>query len=218
MAQCRKVAACKKSGKQESRKSAEFPISFVDSWLRDLSPWASGFACRAKDLAKADHSGNSYVPSHDCVLSHSRKRAGARRLEAAGPRTGTAGSHQDGLANAHAIGLWLNEGQQGRLAASVTVPAGTAAALSGQFRFVTLATPVLISGDFIIGASYLINDVDAYISNRGGQQATWDSANFVGIGFGASSAPTTGFTYPNNVDGIGSNIGPNFQFSIVPES
>lgn len=121
---------------------------------------------------------------------------------------------QDGLANPHTVGLWDVGGSD--LVASVVIPSGTSATLSGQFRFVSLSTPIFISGNFVLGASYAASDADAYIANRDPQQATTDP-NIAFIGFAASSSSGTGFTYPNNVDGNGSNVGPNLQFNVVPE-
>jgi hypothetical protein len=193
------------------KKSSRNNRSFTPTIIATLLLVVAVTATRANDLVTDPGPGTPTISSGAMTLGYNFSTGSNAILVTA---LGIWDQGQDGLANAHTIGLWLNGG--GPLIASVTVPAGTGAPLSGQFRFVDLATPIQITGVFIIGASYLASDADAYVSNRSGQQATWDSA-IAGIGFAASSAPGTGFAYPDNDDGLGSNVGPNLQFSVVPE-
>jgi hypothetical protein len=124
----------------------------------------------------------------------------------------------DGLANSHNVGLWFSTGPSSMpIIASVTIPAGTAAPLSGEFRYVSLAQPLYIQGIFVIGASYVANDADLYRANFDPQAATFGAGAQGGIAF--ESGAGTGFAYPNLYDGIGQYVGPSAQFTIqaVPE-
>ncbi len=58
---------------------------------------------------------------------------------------------QDGLAQSHQVGIWNSVGDT--LLASAIIPAGTAAILDGQFRYVPI-TPILLpaNSEFLAGA------------------------------------------------------------------
>ena len=138
----------------------------------------------------------------------------------------------DGLANAHAVGLWSNDGT---LLASTTVPAGTAAPLIDGYRYSSI-TPVLYStsvfrnaGSFnwqyIIGAAYSANDSDDVVTPLdGGLNGTlyrWKDPAFAfgRAGFGS------GLPFPSPYSTSGAPEFPasspflevNFLFQVVPE-
>jgi hypothetical protein len=104
----------------------------------------------------------------------------------------------------------------GDLLASVTVPSGTATELANQFEFVSLSTPVnLLAGQsYVLGASFLNDDGDYFIVNFGGNQAGFDSAIVPGD---IRYIQDGGFTFPSSDDVFGSEIGPNVEFTVVPE-
>ncbi|MHA1569509.1 MAG: thrombospondin type 3 repeat-containing protein [Alphaproteobacteria bacterium] len=98
----------------------------------------------------------------------------------------------DGLNRAHQVGLWT---QGGTFLGSVTVPAGTAAPLIGNARYVNLASPVnLSSGAFyIIGAN--VAGFDGALSINA-SSVTIPSISIINarIGGGDQSCP---FLFPN---------------------
>ena len=78
----------------------------------------------------------------------------------------------DGLANAHAIGIWS---ANGTLLASTTIPAGTVASLVDGYRYMPI-TPVLIepliftnysTAITLIAAEYLAGDADDLVTPNG---------------------------------------------------
>jgi hypothetical protein len=60
----------------------------------------------------------------------------------------------DGLVEAHRVGLW--RASDGVLLGSVTVPAGTSGKLVGEFRYVTLDSPITLQANmrYTLGAEY----------------------------------------------------------------
>jgi hypothetical protein len=66
----------------------------------------------------------------------------------------------DGLIASHEIGLWSSSGV---LLASATVPAGTAAPIQNGFRYVALATPILLvpNQSYDVGAFFGSDDSQA---------------------------------------------------------
>ena len=66
--------------------------------------------------------------------------------------------NNNGLIAAHPVGLWNSSGT---LLATTIVPAGTSASLLGEYRFVSLLNPILLSAGetYIIGASYNNDDI-----------------------------------------------------------
>jgi len=114
----------------------------------------------------------------------------------------------DGLASNHLIGIWDTSQN---LLASATIAAGTAAPLIGNFRYVSLASPLsLTAGQYIIGAQM---NGESYV-----QDATINNLS-PSVTFGnAQRATSVGFIYPNFVD-VTDNagyFGPNLQFNAVP--
>lgn len=76
----------------------------------------------------------------------------------------------DGLANAHQVGLWRDDGS---LLASTTVAAGTTSTLVEGYRFVPIP-PMAIPGGFhffIVAAQYSGGDMDDYIPGVGNTRA-----------------------------------------------
>lgn len=117
-------------------------------------------------------------------------------------------SGQNGLLESHQVGIW----QGSVLLASATVPAGTSAPLSGQFRYVTITPVTLIVGKaYEIGANPDFQDpfVGAATGFSTDPNITWVQSRYIG-GF---SDPTT----HNSVYDPGI-FGPNFTYTvIVPE-
>jgi len=120
----------------------------------------------------------------------------------------------NGLTNSHTIGLW---DISGNLLAQAIVSSGTINPLTGSFRYVTLATPVtLLAGStYVLGATFINADLDRLIVNNGGNQASFDSAILPGS-FRQVIGPTT-LAFPNANIQSGSGVGPNAQFTAVPE-
>ena len=121
---------------------------------------------------------------------------------------------RNGFTNSHSVGLWDTAGN---LLAQVQISAGTGDPLSGDFRFVTLATPVTLTAGmtYVLGATYKNFDLDRLILNKNGQQATFDSEITPGnfrqtVGSANLVAPT--------VVQSGSGVGPNARFTAVPET
>jgi hypothetical protein len=122
--------------------------------------------------------------------------------------------NRNGFTNAHDIGLWDNSGN---LLAQVSVSAGTTNQLVGDFRYVSLATPVVLNAGatYVLGATFRNADLDRVISNFSGNQATFDPSvlpgNYRQI-VGSSS-----LLFPNQNIQPGSAVGANAIFSTVPE-
>ena len=119
----------------------------------------------------------------------------------------------NGLFDSHAVGLWDSAGT---LLASATVPAGTAAPLdSGGFRYVTLATPLLLAP----GTNYAVGSV--FLAFRGDSHAIdltgLSTAPGVAYGqtrFGQSGA-STALVFPTSTDSRSGTPGGSFE--VVPE-
>ena len=121
--------------------------------------------------------------------------------------------NQDGLTNAHTISLWDTAGN---LLASAAISPGTVNPLVGEFRYATIIPITLSAGTtYVFGASYVGYDLDAFIRNVSGAQATFDPAVSPGNGRFVTGG---GFAFPDNTSaGPGSFVGPNAQFRSVPE-
>ena len=126
----------------------------------------------------------------------------------AGDFTGFTGSVGDGLANPHAVGLWDSSGN---LLGSVIVPAGTVSPLQGEFRYVNLVTPVILSA----GAKYVLG-----VGNAADDP---DSLDVIFGTFPTDPAVTPGnfrqsngaLNFPADLNFAGAQIGPNAIFSLV---
>lgn len=120
----------------------------------------------------------------------------------------------DGFVASHDVGIWDSSSM---LIATVTIPSGTSATLVGEFRYIDLVSPVILTQgqSYHIGAFFGPNpDTDTFRSN-GGTGVTF-SSDFNTIGYGyAGGSSLADFT----VTGAGANpyVGPNLQYTAVPE-
>jgi hypothetical protein len=120
----------------------------------------------------------------------------------------------NGLAEAHAVGIWDSTGS---LLVSTTVAAGTGGTVAGSdsfggFRFAPVTSTVLAAGTYTIGAYYttaadLNRSLVSFISTA--PQVTFGAAKTSPAG-GSLAQPTGS----SNGTGI---FGPDFQFVAVPE-
>jgi len=123
---------------------------------------------------------------------------------------GVADFGDDGLDEAHPIGIWRESDTT--LLASVTVPAGLAAPFDSGFRFSSIASTALLSGvGYRIGVFREAGSLDVYSFN--GVIAT---APEVTRGVDAFIFPGAGLTYPSTTDGSARSV-VNFTFHVVPE-
>jgi hypothetical protein len=134
---------------------------------------------------------------------------------------------QDGLSLAHEVGIWDQANTTTPLA-SLTIASGTAATLSGYFRYANLGSPLTLQA----GNTYTIAGLDV---GAGGDAHTWDIilgsfenkevvafdrdprvATYSGGAFGDYAAS---FGYPTGYvpDGRSVLMGPNFIMAAVPE-
>jgi hypothetical protein len=113
-----------------------------------------------------------------------------------------------GLSSSHQVTLWTSAGV---MEAQATVPAGTTAPLTDGFRYVSLATPILLAaGNYTIGALY-----------SGPGDAALYHASVISTASGVTyidSRSTFGDVFPGtdafgNIKGY---FGPNFQFTSPP--
>ena len=109
----------------------------------------------------------------------------------------------DGLADAHPVGIW-NAAQQ--LVAYANVPAGTAAALVHNFRYVALPTPVTLGAGqtYVIGALYPATSADQIVT--GGTIDFHPGLTFLD---GREQFGAPGFVYPASTTATG-RYGPGF--------
>ena len=118
----------------------------------------------------------------------------------------------NGLIGAHPVGLWNSSGT---LLAMTIVPAGTEASLLGDYRFVSLLNPVLLSvGEtYIIGAAYDNDDVLDH------PLATWPEVSPHVTVLQARYVLETPFGLPVDPASFfpAAYVGPNFEFTAVPE-
>ena len=101
---------------------------------------------------------------------------------------------QNGLVQAHQVGLWSSTGT---LLASVTVPSGTSAPLTGASRYVSLATPVLLA----VGTTYTMG---AYMGNGSDLGVYYGTSNpIAGVTFGTAMVDNGGgaFSRPTSATG-----------------
>lgn len=117
----------------------------------------------------------------------------------------------DGLAEAHAIGLWDSGGT---LLASAVVPAGTGGTLVSGFRYVPIAPVLLGPGNYRVGAVFT-SGADPNIFPGGATGfATISGINFVTSRFVDGAV----LTFPTASGGDDpSYFGPNVNLTEVPE-
>ena len=132
---------------------------------------------------------------------------------------GTAG---DGLLNAHEVGLWTSTGT---LISSLSVPAGTADLLVGDFRYVALSSPVTLAANttYVLGGQVTTTDLtssgDIFINNTGGTQSPLASG-YGGIFTGPPVNPAYMdgvFQFPNSPGATNLYAGPNLLITATPE-
>jgi hypothetical protein len=118
----------------------------------------------------------------------------------------------NGFTNSHTVDLWDNAGN---LLATVQIAAGTVDPLTGTFRYVTLATPILLQAGmtYVLGASYIDHDADRLIANLS-TQASFDPAVTAG---NFRQTIGAGVLFPTVIQ-AGSAVGPNALFTAVPEA
>lgn len=123
----------------------------------------------------------------------------------------------DGFSSEHVIGLWDNSGN---LLAKAVMQIGTGDPLIGEFRYAavlipTVPGPVILSAGttYVLGAAFLDLDPDHFKLNLSGDQATFDPA----VTAGNARISSGGFAFPDENFGPGSFVGPNAQFTVVPE-
>ena len=121
-------------------------------------------------------------------------------------------TNQDGLVQAHQVGLWNSAGT---LLASVTVPSGTAAPLTGTSRYVSLAAPLALA----VGTTYTMG---AYMGNGSDSVIYFGAANPAkGVSFGAAMVDngTSTFSRPRIATGEDQGyFGPNLIVTPVVQS
>ena len=120
--------------------------------------------------------------------------------------------NRNGFTNSHTVGLWDNTGN---LLAQVSISSGTSNPLTGDFRYVTLATPVTLNAGatYVLGATFRNGDLDRVISNSNGNQAAFDTA--VVAGNYRQIVGLSSLAFPNSNIQPGSAVGPNAQFAPV---
>jgi hypothetical protein len=119
-------------------------------------------------------------------------------------------SSAGGLATNHQVGLW---DASGTLLESATTPAGTLST-DGSFCYQSLPEPVILSADatYTIGATYVSRDPDGLqIDDVASPIFSTD------IGPVASRYILSQFAFPTDSVGGAPYVGPNFQYTVVPE-
>ena len=119
-----------------------------------------------------------------------------------------------GLAQSHSVALWT---ASGTLVARVDFSPGLSGLSADGFLYQSLSSPVILqfNEQYVIGANYPVGSLDGLHANDNSQTETWsDSVAFMN---GRYTAEGAGFTFPGfDVHGL-SYVGPNAQFSVVPE-
>ena len=125
----------------------------------------------------------------------------------------------DGLANSHEVGVW---GNSGNLLGSATVPAGTQATLTDNYRYIPIA-PVIIPAHAqgIIAAAYLVGDLDDQVRPY---SLEFNPLIEKPIGVPGRWGSGQGLPFPSNYENIPCEAclipvwwEPNFKFEIIPE-
>jgi len=115
----------------------------------------------------------------------------------------------DGLAFSHAVALWTSTGT---LLAQVTIPAGASGNVVDHFRYVPLASPVILpAGSYVVGAFYPAPRDTVY------DEFSLESDPVIaarGITLtGGRAASGSAIAFPSDIDERTERyFGPNFQF------
>jgi len=114
-----------------------------------------------------------------------------------------------GFVDSHDAGIFLSDGT---LVASIALPSGLPGYAADGSRFLSIPNVSLSSGTqyYIIGNNWL---TDQYAFGNGAvtyaPEITWN-------GFGDSDSNSI-FDHVTNLGGLPGDLGPNFQFTVVPE-
>ncbi len=114
----------------------------------------------------------------------------------------------DGLASSHIVTLFSNQ----TAIASVTVPAGTVAPLSGGFRFAPLSTPVFLTAGQYAVVSYQMNANDPYGDYNNGIPSDFNTGASVTRGGGIFDFVTSTTAYPTQNGGSYNFISASFTY------
>ena len=178
-----------------------FPVFIL---LLVCTLWSSSALAAAIDLTRIDF---EYGGS-DLTIGWKFSVTAPTSIEA----LGVYDSEQDGLIGAMPVALWLASG--GAPLVQTTVPAGTAAALDGYFRFAPVTSTALTPGvEYIVG-SHL--DSDLATSLFGGNGIVDPRVSVIDARY---SSFGSGFGFPDQTD-LGTDgaafLGGNFQLTTVP--
>jgi HYR domain/Secretion system C-terminal sorting domain len=119
----------------------------------------------------------------------------------------------DGLAEAHPVGIWTSAGI---LLSSTTIPAGTAATLNAGYRYNPITSIVLAAGQtYVIGTLYVNNSADQYILNSSQTIAPQITYGQSQQNVAQQDGSTPPFGFPSGFPGPHNQgyFGPNFQFT-----
>jgi hypothetical protein len=116
-------------------------------------------------------------------------------------------AEQDGLAAAHAVGIW---DLAGNLLAQANVPAGVGATLDGQFRLVPVSPVNLAVGNYVIGAQMTAAGPDA-LPQAAASITTAPEITWLAPAYGLGSS----LTFPNTLQAATTfdHFGPNFELT-----
>jgi hypothetical protein len=134
---------------------------------------------------------------------------GSTNLQVSG--LGVWDNNQDGLLVPHQVGIWGSAG----LVSSVTVEAGTAAPLVGEYRVESLPAPVILTSGstYTIGAFYQNDDAYHGVTSTGPVIAPEISGVEARYEVSGSMVQPTETLAPGNPP----YVGPNFEFTPIPE-
>lgn len=129
-----------------------------------------------------------------------------------------------GLRESHQIGLWNSSGT---LLASVTVGAGTSVPLTGAFRYVSLATQVLLNPGqtYTIAAHYTTPGTTSGVSPGDFLRVIWGTAipnalspliSFNGGVYYSNPGASPNLQFPTEVDPFTAYVSANAEFIAVP--
>jgi hypothetical protein len=123
----------------------------------------------------------------------------------------------DGLAESHAIGIWRSFSTPAFMV-SVTIPSGASTELEAGFRYIPIAPIDLIPGEqYVIGAWYSGDLFDLYFNARDNLGVTGTVHPSITFGSRRSVAAST-LRFPDIIEPIFGDFGPNLIFEPVPES
>jgi len=126
---------------------------------------------------------------------------------------GMNGSIGDGLQSSIPVGIFDSSGT---LLTSITIPSGTSATLFNGFRYVPITPLDLIAGQtYTLAAYYSSSDLDILHDQGGSPSTSSDFNTYLGAFTGSNTVGSLSF--PTGHTGGTAYVGPNFQYSAVPE-